>query len=89
MKCESSGNIFYLCVGITENVWRKCKDWQQARIQTFQGIRVVVKGSLEGIKNMIVEMGAYNGRMPSIKAEESNHRMLMCRSQIQHGKLMK
>lgn len=50
MKCESSGNITYLCVAITENVWRKYREWQQTRIQTFRGIRVVVKGSLEDCK---------------------------------------
>lgn len=74
MKCESSGNIFYLCVGITENVWRKCKDWQQARIQTFQGIRVVVKGSLEDYKMGFIYLGKNEGeRSTSNNEEQENH----------------
>lgn len=41
-----------------------------------------------GVSSAIVEMDGINGRKPSIKAEESNHCMLVCQSQIQYGKLM-
>ena len=36
---------------------------------------------------MIIEMDGINGRKLSIRAEEPNYYMLMCLSQIEHGKL--
>lgn len=46
------------------------------------------EGPVEGVNSVTAERNGIDGRKPSGKAG-SNHRMLMCRSRIRHGKLMK